>query len=127
MDKQPDLGDQELEVLKYVADHAPLTVREAAEQWGEPHGLARTTILTMMERLRKKGYLARHKAGGSFEYTPVIAKTDLLRGLVQNFVEKTLAGSLSPFVAYLSDTKDLSASELDSLKRLVQTLDAERK
>ena len=123
----PDLGDQELEVLKYVADHAPLTVREAAEQWGEPHGLARTTILTMMERLRKKGYLARHKAGGSFAYTPVIAKTDVLRGLVQNFVEKTLAGSLSPFVAYLADSKDLAPHELDALKALVQEMDSARK
>lgn len=124
---QPDIGDQELEVLKYVADHAPLTVREAAEQWGEPRGLARTTILTVMERLRKKGYLARHKAGGSFAYTPVIAKTEVLRGLVQNFVEKTLAGSLSPFVAYLAENKDLSPSEVDALKQLVQAMDSERK
>ena len=127
MNTQPDLGDQELEVLRYVADHAPLTVRDAAEQWGEPRGLARTTILTVMERLRKKGYLARHKAGGAFEYTPVIAKTDVLRGLVQNFVEKTLAGSLSPFVAYLADTKGLSSSELDALKKLVQEMDSERR
>ena len=127
MDKKPDLGDQELEVLKYVADHAPISVREVAEQWGEPRGLARTTILTVMERLRKKGYLARHKDGGSFAYTPVIAKTDLLRGLVQNFVEKTLAGSLSPFVAYLADNKDLSATELDALKRLVREMDSERR
>ena len=123
----PDLGDQELEVLRYVADHAPLTVREAAEQWGEPRGLARTTILTVMERLRKKGYLARHKAGGSFAYTPVIAKTEVLRGLVQNFVEKTLAGSLSPFVAYLADSKGLAPGELDALKKLVQEMDSARK
>ncbi|MBV9850219.1 MAG: BlaI/MecI/CopY family transcriptional regulator [Armatimonadetes bacterium] len=127
MNKQPDLGDQELEVLRYVADHAPITVRAAAEQWGEPRGLARTTILTVMERLRKKGYLARHKAGGAFAYTPVIAKTDVLRGLVQNFVEKTLAGSLSPFVAYLADNKDLSPSELEALKRLVREMDSERR
>ena len=51
----------------------------------------------------------------------------MLRGLVQNFVEKTLAGSLSPFVAYLADSKDISATELDALKKLVQEMDSERK
>lgn len=127
MENRPDVGDQELEVLKYVSDHAPITVRATAEQFGEPRGLARTTILTVMERLRKKGYLARHKNGGSFEYTPSIAKTDVLRGLVQDFVEKTLAGSLTPFVAYLADNHRVSASELDALKKLVEEMDSHQK
>jgi predicted transcriptional regulator len=127
MENRPDLGDQELELLKYVSDHAPITVRAAAEQFGEPRRLARTTILTVMERLRKKGYLERRKNGGSFEYTPALAKTDVLRGLVQDFVEKTLAGSLTPFVAYLADSRDVSASELEALKALVQEMDSARK
>jgi predicted transcriptional regulator len=127
MDTRPDLGDQELELLRYVSDHAPITVRIAAEQFGQPRGLARTTILTVMERLRGKKYLERHKNGGSFEYTPAIAKTDMLRGLVQTFVEKTLAGSLTPFVAYLAETKNVSASEMEALKALVREMDTERK
>ena len=51
----------------------------------------------------------------------------MLRGLVQNFVEKTLAGSLSPFVAYLADSKGLAPHELDALKKLVQEMDFLRK
>src|SRR5207249_331104 len=60
--EQPSLGDQELEVLRFVAEHAPISVGEVAERFGEPRGLARTTILTVMERLRKKGFLTRSKA-----------------------------------------------------------------
>ncbi len=126
MDTRPDLGDQELELLRYVSDHAPLTVRAAAEQFGEPRGLARTTILTVMERLRKKNYLERRKNGGSFEYTPAIPKTDMLRGLVQTFVERTLAGSLTPFVAYLAETKGMSRSEMDALRALVREMESEQ-
>jgi predicted transcriptional regulator len=127
MDTRPDLGDQELELLRYVSDHAPLTVRAAAEQFGEPRGLARTTILTVMERLRKKNYLERRKNGGSFEYTPSVAKTDVLRGLVETFVEKTLAGSLTPFVAYLAEAKGVSPAEMDALRALVREMDSARK
>src|SRR5688500_6555756 len=80
------LGDQQLEVLRFVTDHAPITVGAVAEQFGGPQGLARTTILTVMERLREKGYLTRAKRGGVFHYSPAIVKNDLLRNLVENFV-----------------------------------------
>ena len=46
MSRQP-IGDKELEVLQYVSDHAPVTVREVTEHYAKPRGLARTTILTV--------------------------------------------------------------------------------
>lgn len=126
MNKPPSLGDQELALLRYVTDRAPVTVREVAEQFGEAHGLARTTILTMMERLRKKNFLSRTKDGGAFQYRPVVAKTELMQGLVHDFVEKTLGGSLSPFVAYFSQANGLSERERADLRRLVEGFGPEK-
>ncbi|MBW3623087.1 MAG: BlaI/MecI/CopY family transcriptional regulator [Armatimonadetes bacterium] len=123
MKDKPPLGAQELEVLRFVADHAPATVRLVTEQFGEARGLARTTIQTMMERLRKKGYLIRTKADeGTYQYSPSLAQTDLLLSLVQNFVEKTLGGSISPFLAYLSESPDLTPEEIEELRRLLELL-----
>jgi predicted transcriptional regulator len=124
--EQPSLGDQELEVLRYVSEHAPVSVGEVAERFGAPRGLARTTILTVMERLRKKGYLARTKGGRPFRYSARAPQAQVLQGLVREFVEKTLGGSLSPFVAYLAEAKDLSPEELEELRRLVETLQPKR-
>ena len=53
------IGEQELELLKHVADSGGATVVEVAEVFGTERGLARSTVLTMMERLRKKGQLVR--------------------------------------------------------------------
>ena len=125
MNKPQTLGDQELTLLRYVTDHAPITVREVAEKFGEPHGLARTTILTMMERLRQKNYLTRFKDQSAFQYQPVVAKTELMQSLVKDFVEKSLGGSLSPFVAYLSESKNLSEREMADLRRLVSASETE--
>ncbi len=122
--KPTNLGEQELQVLRFVTDNAPVTVRETVERWGEPRGLARTTILTVMERLRKKGFLTRQPAaGGSFAYVPAQNKTDLLQSLVHDFVERTLGGSLTPFVAYLADAKNLSDAELAELRQLVVSME----
>jgi len=119
------LGDQELEVLQFVSHRAPVTVREVSDEWGVPRGRARTTVLTMMERLRKKGYLLREGAGeGSFQYRPAVAPQAVLHNLVRDFVQKTLGGSVTPFVAYLADTPDgLSETEVAELRKLVDDMD----
>ena len=45
---------------------------------------------------------------------------------MRQFVEKTLAGSVSPLVAYLGRARKLSDQELAELQQLVDELKAER-
>jgi predicted transcriptional regulator len=128
---QPSLGSQELELIRFVSDsQTPLSASKIAKLFGESHGLARTTILTMLERLRKKGFLVRTEMEGIYHYQSLVPKGEFLKSIVQNFVEKTLEGSLSPFVAYLTQEAKISDIELAELKKLIANLDhirAERK
>ena len=125
--KEQKVGRAELEILHFVQDHHPVSVRDVADYFAETHGHVRTTILNVMERLRKKGFLARKKSGGVFQYQPRVGKAELLRSLVGDFVEKTLGGSLSPFTAYLSRDAKLSGKELDELKQVVSQLRGKEK
>ena len=97
---QPSIGRAEMEILHYITEHHPVTVREVADHVAETKGHVRTTVLNIMERLRKKGHLTRRKVGGLFQYSPRVSKTELMRNLVRDFVSKALGGSVSPFVAY---------------------------
>lgn len=124
---RPSLGNQELLLLNYLADHAPLTVGEATEGFGKAHDLARTTVLTMMERLRKKGRLTREQEDGVYRYRLSEPKATMQRGLVANFLRQALGGSLEPFVAYLSHEAKLTDAEIDELQHMVQHLDNRRK
>jgi predicted transcriptional regulator len=126
---RPQLGELELSVLGYISDHSPATIRDVADSFGADKGLARTTILTVIERLRQKGYLTRAKhaesgggvgrRGGVYVYTPAETQTSVLSNLVRRFVDRTLDGSLTPFVAYLVDSKGLSPEEADQLRELL--------
>jgi len=120
------VGDQELVLLRYVAEAGPSSVGEVAEGFGEPRGLARSTVLTMMERLRQKGRLERRQAEGVYKYFSLASEGDLLRGAVRTFVEKTLEGSVSPFVAYLTETAEVSDGELAELENLVTRLKSKK-
>lgn len=120
------IGDQELTLLKYVAEAGPVSVGQVAEGFGAPRDLARSTVLTMMERLRQKGHLEREQVDGVYRYTAATSTGELLRGVVHSFVEKTLAGSVSPFVSYLTERSEVSDDELAELERLVDRLKSKR-
>lgn len=123
MAKPLALGEQELEVLRFAADRAPISVGEVAREFGARRGLARTTVLTVMERLRAKGYLTRRRANGVYRYSPRLNQSDVMSGVIADFVERSLGGSLSPFVAYLADTGRLGADEIAQLRRMIGMLE----
>ncbi len=120
------LGDQELEVLRFIAERAPISAREIADGYGQERSLAKTTVLTVVERLLKKGYLIRRRREGVYHYSPRVPQSELLQDLVQQFVQKTLGGSVSPVVAYLAQGHPLSERDLDALQRLVDELKAQQ-
>ena len=119
-DPKAALGSTEILILRYIGDHHPISVGEVAEHVAGTTGQARTTVLTIMERLRRKGYLTRKRINGVFRYVPKVAKHDLLHGLVKDFVDTTLGGSVSPFVTFLSEGGPISENDLEALKRLVR-------
>jgi predicted transcriptional regulator len=127
MSEQPNIGRAEMDVLHYVAENHPITVREVADHISETKGHVRTTVLNVMERLRKKGFLQRKKVDGIFKYSPTAPRKDFLRNLVRDFVEKSLGGSVSPFVAYLAEEGNLEPHEVAELKRVVREMAAEQK
>jgi predicted transcriptional regulator len=121
------ISKQEVECLVFVASHGPLAASAVCEGFGTPRGLARTTVLTVLERLRRKGHVGRRREGGVFVYRALDAHADVLRSSVVQFVERALGGSLAPFAAYLADRAEVSDQELRELRRAVAGLSARRK
>lgn len=117
------IGGRELELLRWLSGREEATtVGEAAEDFGSRHQLARSTVLTMMERLRAKGLLDRRSVAGVYRYVAVKPAESVARNAVSDFVARTLGGSIAPFVAYLSEAEDLEEAELEELERLLESL-----
>jgi predicted transcriptional regulator len=124
MAPEPTLGEREMALVRHIADRGTVSVAEAVDEFGAERGLARSTVLTMMERLRRKGYLSRRMADGIYRYRARTSSANLLKEAVQRFVERSLDGSVSPFLAYLSEAPELSEQERQDLERIVARLDA---
>lgn len=121
------IGEQEMALLRHIADRGGITVGEAAEEFGSDRGLARSTVLTMMERLRKKGHLSRQRVDGVYRYATRTAPGDAVRHAVASFVDRTLGGSVTPFVTFLAEAHQVSDAELAELEELVARLQDRRR
>ena len=121
------IGDQELALLRDLGTGEAATVAEVVERFGLPRGLARSTVLTMMERLRKKGHLTRRQVDGLYRYAPRTAPADAVQHAVASFVDRTLNGSVTPFVTFLAETHEVSDTELAELEELVAKLQDDRR
>ena len=121
--KSVGLGELELEVLKTIWQEQPCTVQEIAELLGKRRGCARTTVLTVMQRLHAKGFLKRRKQAGIFRYSATEPQEKVMSGLVGQFIERVLDGSPGPFVSYLAKTNGLSRQQACALRAIVKDLD----
>jgi len=116
--KVQTLGQLELEVLKIVWDKQGSTVLEVAEILAKQKGCARTTVLTVIQRLHKKDFLKRKKEGGVFHYYPTEKKTTVLGNIAKQFIQNIFEGSPSNLIQHLTES-DVPAEELTQIKKII--------
>jgi predicted transcriptional regulator len=64
---------------------------------------------------------------GVYRYASHVPADTVLRDVVRGFVERTLGGSVSPVVAYLSEEAEVSEEEAARLEQLLDRLQARRR
>ena len=79
---------------------------------GETRPLAYTTIMTVLERLLRKGKLARRKVGRSFVYKALASQEELRRAAVRELLDGFFGGSEDELLLFLGpgDTKAAAAA-----------------
>jgi len=83
----------ELECLKALWDIGEGNVRAVQVQMEPRRRLAYTTVMTLLERLAKKGGVARRKVGRAFLYTPTIDREAMRRKAIQELADSLFEGS----------------------------------
>ncbi|MBP6629754.1 MAG: BlaI/MecI/CopY family transcriptional regulator [Kofleriaceae bacterium] len=112
------LGELEQRVMELLWDVGPLAVRQVQRRIGG--GLAYTTVMTTLDRLFKKGLLARTKAGLAFVYRPALDRAEYQRRVVEAALGPLLERGSGPVLAAFVDVAaDLSEAHLRQLEELI--------
>ena len=112
-------GELESVIMHRVWDHGlPVTVRELFDELQHERVIAYTTVMTTMDNLHRKGWLARVKEGKAYRYTATASRDEYSARLMREALDGggDTQAVLSHFVAQM----DGEESELlrDVVRRL---------
>ncbi|MGH0032939.1 MAG: BlaI/MecI/CopY family transcriptional regulator [Myxococcota bacterium] len=115
------LGPLELAVLDRLWAAGPAAVGGVHAAVGRERGLSRNTVHSTLERLVRKGLVARRKLGRAYEYRARLSRqewvTDVLGSLVEHVPGVDAPLLVSAFVDLAERTDADTLAELEALVR----------
>jgi predicted transcriptional regulator len=112
-------GDLEAVIMHRVWNHGgPVTVRELFDELQQERVIAYTTVMTTMDNLHRKGWLARVKEGKAYRYTPTASREEYSARLMREALDDggDTQAVLSHFVA------QMDGEESEVLRAVVRRL-----
>ena len=91
----------ELDCLKALWGLGEGTVRDVRQVLVGNRNLAYTTVMTVLDRLEKRGGVSRRKQGRSFLYSPKLSREALRKLAVKEFIDAFFDGSEDALARYL--------------------------
>ncbi|WP_019872901.1 BlaI/MecI/CopY family transcriptional regulator [Sporichthya polymorpha] len=105
-------GDLEAVIMERLwAADAAMTVRQVHTDLYDERSLAYTTVMTVMDKLHRKGWLLREPVGRAYEYRPAISREQYTADLMGEALSASSDRSAT-LVAFLEQLGPAEASEL---------------
>jgi len=80
---------------------------------------ATTTVATLLKRMADKGFVGYKEYGKSREYFPMVEKSDYFSKQVNGMIKSFFNNSAAQFASFFTKETDLSASELEELRKII--------
>ena len=120
---RPDeaLTPTQLSILQVIWDAGPAGATVAAiwEALAQQRTVARTTVLTQVQRLEKRGWLVRGTEDGVAVYRAAQGREQAERALAKRFVADFFDGSAAGLIKSLLGSGRIGKRELAELKAIV--------
>jgi len=124
MPRRVPVSDAELEVLKVLWSIGPATVRDVgAALRRKRRRLAYNTVLTLLSRLREKGYVEADRGATAHLFQAVVNREELLGSTLAALADRVCDGTASPLVQALVRGQRFSADEIAHFRKLLDDLE----
>lgn len=110
----------ELDVMHALWASAPLKVSEILTRLSRKSKPAYTSLLTLVQTMEKKGYIRHIKDGKAYSYFPVLKKDLFKSSEIQRITKRLFGGSSFSLAVSLIQDEDLSPSEIEELKKILE-------
>ncbi|MDQ3104672.1 MAG: BlaI/MecI/CopY family transcriptional regulator [Actinomycetota bacterium] len=118
------LGQLEAVVMHRLWSYGrPVAVREVLEDLREDRTIAYTTVMTVMDNLRRKGFLTRELVGRAYRYVPVQSREEHNAAVMG----EVLAGSSDRATTLMRFVEQMPLEEVAKLRQVLASRAPNRK
>ena len=112
------LSNSEEQLMQHLWKLEKGFMKDLLESYTEPKP-APTTVATLLKRMTDKKFVAYKEFGNSREYYPLVQKEAYFSKHVNGLITKFFGNSASQFASFFTTATDLSTSELEELKKII--------
>ncbi len=121
-----ELTKAEEQLMQYVWKLEKAFLKDIVEQFPEPRP-AYTTVSTVIRVLVKKGFIKFNTYGKIHEYYPAVRKNEYFRFYFKGMMKSFFNNSTSKFASHFSKDDDVSLTELEEMKQILEDQIKQRK
>ena len=115
------IPDAEFELMQIIwSFDKPVTRVEITDKMDSDKEIVPSTILTLLSRLEKRGFVSVEKKGKINYYTPLVSKELYLKETSKNILERMFEGSLANFITALYSGKEMTESDIKELEKFIE-------
>jgi predicted transcriptional regulator len=111
--------NRELDIMSVLWRTGSATVTEVREQLADD--LAYTSVLSALQLLETKGYVAHEAEGRAYRYRPLVKPEEAGRSALSRILDKVFNGSAESLLAQLVEERNLTTEELESMRSLLES------
>lgn len=117
-----DLTPAQLELMQLVWERGEISAIDAHAALASKRSVAPTTVMTLLQRLEKRGWLAHRVLGRAHVYRATRDRKRSIGAILTRLRDVVFGGSTESLVASLLDVGDISADEIRRLKKRLSEL-----
>jgi BlaI family transcriptional regulator, penicillinase repressor len=110
------------EILQAIWEVGPpgATTLEIWERIAQKRTVVRTTVLNVVDRLEKRGWLTRQESPDGWRYWPTSSREQIEALVAADFVQSFFQGSASELVLSLIGQEKVPRDEIERLREIVE-------
>ncbi len=114
------ISPAETEVLRLVWQFGEATVQQVCDHLPRERSITYATVQTLLRRLEKKGHLKHRTEGKAHVFYPVTKREEVITRSVNDFLSRLFGGDPIPLMHYLAEHGQITAEDIEALKRLIE-------
>jgi predicted transcriptional regulator len=101
MKKTAHMTPGEFELMEILWPLGEASVKAVWSRVNPERGLAYTTVMTVLEKMHRKGILAQRKKGKAYLYSALLSREQALKGIIEHVRDAYFGGSQSDLAGFI--------------------------